>query len=363
MIPLRDNGALAQAGVAFSDGLQQQPGDGRRELWHFDGRLDDGTSIGIAFCLVGTDPDDPERYRTVVNVMFTDDDGDNVVHFTAGTVRADTVSFDQCDLVFGTNHVRGDLSTYDLHVESDDGSLVIDLHYTALTQPWRPGGTGGITLDDNTHFADLIIARCAITGTLTRNGSPTAVTGEGYHDHQWFDTDPMATWHHWLLAHLYTDDATVIVYDLVANAAHGHVRTTWLGVFGRDGSLLHDGHDRVASSAETVTDDSSGKEYPKRIAYTGNDPADEIVVSLDWAQTLVNEDLYAAASQNGGPDTELGGASRAEYDRKGIQPTYARYVARGAVQLVQLVHDHGIIDGVGEAICELNYPGKEPASW
>ena len=260
MTPLRDTAAFAQAGTAFSDGLQQQPGEGRRELWHFDGRLDEGTSIGIASCLVGTGPDDPGRYRTVVNVMLTDEDGDDVV----------------------------------------------DLHDTTLTRPWRPGGTGGVTLDDVTRFADLVVARC-----------------------------------------------------LVADAAHGHVRTTWLGVFGRDGSLLHDGLGRVVSSADTVTDDSSGKEYPKRITDTGTDPADEMVVALDWAQTLVNEDLDAAASGNG-PDTELGGASRAEYDRRGIQPTYARYAARGAVHLT---HAQGTIDSVGEAVRELNHPGRSRASW
>ena len=344
--------------AAPHDGLQQQPGEGRGELWHFDARLDDGTSVGIAFCLVGIDPDDPGRYTTVVNVMLTDARGDDVVHTTSGTVLASTVGADRCDLTFGPNTVRGDLRTYDLHVESDDGSLVLDLHYRALTQPWRPGGSGQIALDDSTHFADLIVARCEITGTLTRHGTTGNVIGEGYHDHQWFDTDPMDTWHHWLLAHLYADDATVVVYDLTASEAHGHARTPWIGVFGPDGALLHDGQGQVKSSADTFTDSSSGKDYPGRITYTGHDPADELAITLEWSHTLVTEDLYAAASNAQAP--ELGGASQAEYDRRRIRPTYARYLAHGTVHLK---HARGTIDSTGEAVCELNHPGREPAPW
>ena len=290
--------------------------------------------------------------------MLTDAHGDNVVHTTSGTVLAGTVGVEQCKLAFGPNHVRGDLETYDLHVESEHGSLALDLHYRALTQAWRPGGSGEIALDDSTHFADLIIARCRITGTLTRNNTTTDVTGEGYHDHQWFDTDPMDTWNHWLLAHLYTDDATVVVYDLNASEAHGHARTPWIGVFGPDGTLLHDGQGQVKSSAETFTDSSSGKDYPGRITYTGHDPADELVISLDWSHTLVAEDLYAAAS--GTPDLKLGGASQAEYDRRRIRPTYARYLAEGSVHLR---HARGAIDSIGEAVCELNHPGRGIAPW
>jgi len=358
VVPHQDIAATTHAEAIPSDGLQQQPGEGRSELWHFDARLDDGTSVGIAFCVVGIDPEDPKRYATVVNVMLTDARGDNVVHTTAGTVLAGSVGVEQCELAFGLNHVRGDLETYDLHVESEDGSLALDLHYRALTQAWRPGGSGEIALDASTHFADLIVARCEITGTLTRNGTMTDVTGEGYHDHQWFDTDPMDTWHHWLLAHLYTADATVVVYDLTASEAHGHDRTPWIGVFGPDGTLLHDGQGQVKSSADTFTDSSSGKDYPGRIAYTSLDPAVEMVITLDWSHTLVTEDLYAAAS--GIPDFELGRASQADYDRWGIRPTYARYLARGSVHLD---HVRGTIDSTGEAVCELNHPGREPAPW
>ena len=63
MVLDQDIAATAQAEASPSDGLQQQPCEGRSELWHFDARLDDGTSVGIAFCLVGIDPDDPERVQ------------------------------------------------------------------------------------------------------------------------------------------------------------------------------------------------------------------------------------------------------------------------------------------------------------
>lgn len=335
------------------DGIHLEPGESRAELWHFDARLVDGTSLGIAFCLVGVDPESPDHYKTVVNVMLTTGDGDHTVHTMSGTTPASDVGTDRCDLRFGANHVRGDLETYELHVQSDDGSLALDLRYQALTEPWRPHGFGQVTLDEATHFADLILARCAITGTVRQDDVTTAVSGEGYHDHQWFDTDPTTTWHHWLLAHLYTDDATVVVYDLVAGDDHEFLRTPWIGIFDREGSLVFDNCAVATSSVETFVDDSSGKDYPQRMAYRNSTPTEEMTVTLEWARTLVAQDLYATASPS--RRTELGGETRETYDERALHPTYARYLAEGSVHLTGPA---GIVHGSGEAVCELNYPGR-----
>src|SRR5258708_16345905 len=43
----------------------------------------------------------------------------------------------ECDMRMGANYFRGDLHTYQAHVEIDD--FVADIHLTGTVRAWRPG--------------------------------------------------------------------------------------------------------------------------------------------------------------------------------------------------------------------------------
>ncbi|MEI4271537.1 NAD(P)H-binding protein [Klenkia sp. LSe6-5] len=338
----------------WQDGRQQVPGDGHAELWHFDGRLDDGTSIAVAFCLVGVDPDDAERWTTVVNVMLTGPDGSNEVHASTGTVPAAAASTARCDLPFGPHRAAGDLTSYGVHVEADDGGLVLDLRYTAVCDPHRPER---ITLDDGdgggAFFDHLVVPRCSIAGTITRAGVVREVSGEGYHDHQWFDADPLTTWHRWLLGHVGTDTHTAVVFDLVAAERFGFDRQPLVTVFDTDGHLVLHTAD-AQCSVEAFTDPSSRKQYPRQASYTARDGATAVRVDVEWETTLVSDDVYARADDAGGGALRSG--SRQEFDALGIAPSYARYLARGRIEVTD---ERGPTRSTGEMVCELNHPGRE----
>lgn len=55
----------------------------------------------------------------------------------------------------------------------------VDLHYTSVTKGWKVDIRGGWW---------LAIPRLNVTGTISLNGKEITVSGEGYHDHNWFHT-------------------------------------------------------------------------------------------------------------------------------------------------------------------------------
>lgn len=349
---------LDPAGVeAWEDGRRHEPGDGRAEVWHFDARLGDGTSLALAFCIVGVEPGDTELCRTVVNVMVSTAAGTSV-RAVPGTVRTSTVGTSSCDLTFGGNTVTGDLHSYRLHVETRADDLVLDLTYDAVTEPYRPGRTGHLALgaDGNTGFAVLAVPRCRVSGTVVLGGKEEAVAGEGYHDHQWFTSNPQTTWQHWILGHLYTESFTVMVFDLTASEEFGFAHTPLLGVFDAGGRLIFDNLAATRASRTTYVDRSSGKEYPRRSHYTLRDGARTFELWFEWDEVLMAHDLYAAADES--DDAELGSASRDTFDAMGVRPSYGRFRGEGTL----VVNDEGgSVRESGEMVYELSYPARADA--
>lgn len=344
---------------AWEDGRRQMPGGERAELWHFEAGLSDGTIVAIGFCLVGVDPEDPGSLQTVVNVMLTTPDGARHEHAITGTTRTDEIGTDRCALPFGRNTAHGDLRTYDVHVETDDGGLRIDLRYDALTEALLPVIASPVVLNAGRgpRFSELVVARCAVTGTVVVDGTTTEVTGLGAHDHQWFDANPLTTWHHWLWGRLYTEHFSAVLFDLVASRESGLERVPVFAVFDATGALLLDNEHPVELVSELQVDPGSGKAYPLRSTYRFRDGARTVELSVERQEDLISHDLYGAADGS----EQLGGASRQQFDDMGVRPSYAR--CRGIGTLV--VTDHGsTVQESGELLYELNYPGKDdPATF
>lgn len=348
--------ATGQSAVeAWEDGRRQTPGDGRAELWHFEASLAEGWTVAIGFCLVDLLPaerDEPERYRTVVNLMITTSDGQHREQAMTGTVRADAVSTQRCGLPFGPNTADGDLRSYDVHVETDDGTTVVDLRFDALTDPYWPRIAAPIQLDGDTArtFNVLIIARCAVTGTIHLDGVRHEVGGIGTHDHQWFDANPLTTWHHWIWGRLATEHHTAILFDLVTSAPTGLRRIPILGVFDTDGRLIFDNTHPVHLTSQMRVDAESGKELPLQATYRAHDADQTCTLDFHWQDDLLSKDLYESA----GDSDELGSASREQYDQMNVQPSYTRSHATGTLTLTGPDRD---FHETGEMFYELNYPG------
>lgn len=114
---------------------------------------------------------------------------------------------DACRLTFGPSTLTSPepWKTYDVHIEPEpdcetimEGKITtkresaLDLHFEAITKPFRPG-TGSIGFGEHSEiYATFIcITRMKVTGRLTINGVTREVTGSAYYNHQWHNANAL----------------------------------------------------------------------------------------------------------------------------------------------------------------------------
>lgn len=348
--------------LGLTPGVVQQWEDGRRdsaepghnEVWYFDGTMTDGTKIVVGFRPIApadtaTGGDSPN-----LNVNITTPDEQEFVDMIHVPVEDSSIASDRAEVRFGPHFAVGDLRDYDVHVEPVNG-VGVDLHYHALVEPFRAGGTAHVALGDNDEFyyTDFSIPRHQVTGTVTAGGETWEVSGQGYHDHQWFNIHPFLAWHHWLWGRFYTDNFTVVIYDFVTSEKFGFTRIPIFGVLDSSGKVIFDNRSEAEVETTLYHDDVTGKDYPKTSRYTFHDGDWTAEFDITWNQVLEIRDTYGATKDRYGL---AGGQQRAAYDAMGVQPTYLRYYADGTLTLTAA--DGTVTTESGDMIYEYNYPGR-----
>src|SRR5438132_372404 len=119
----------------WEDGLRTDGGKGTYEWWYFDAHLSDGSKTVIVFYTkelanVGK-PLTP-------TIAFTLDrpDGTHIERHCYPPAKAFSASKQQCDVRIGPNIFKGDLHSYEIHLDIED--IVADVNLTGTVPPWRP---------------------------------------------------------------------------------------------------------------------------------------------------------------------------------------------------------------------------------
>lgn len=351
----------------WEDGVRNDDGVGNNEVWYFDANFDDGSKVVVGFRPKTAGGMREVGYQPNLNLDITRPDGRTTQEFAFASWEDSSMSAEQCDVHFGPNFCRGDFAEYDVHVEST-ASIACDLHYRALTEPFRQG-TGIIGLGDADEFfyTDLCVPKCEVTGTLVYDGETHEVHGFGYHDHQWMNISPFAAFHHWLWGRMYTEDYTVYIYDFVGSERFGFTRVPFFIVADNaTGRIVFttNGDARVSTTLEPT---SVGKDYPRTSQYLFHDDSgNEAEFDVSWDEILERRDTYGDSPKDAAEAAEIArakgltdmqkvvGGTKEQFDAMRLQPTYIRFFAHGGVRLV--------LDGVesrseGSMIYEYNYPG------
>ena len=303
-----------------------------------------------------------------LNLDITRPDGQTTQEFAFVSMDDSFMSDKMCDVHFGPDWCKGDFVDYDVHVESTK-TLACDLHYHALTKPFRQG-TAEIALGDNDEFyyTDLCVPKCEVTGTLTYDGKTVEVHGYGYHDHQWMNITPFSAFHHWLWGRMYTEKYVVYIYDFVCAERFDFQKIPFFIVADNTtGEILFQTNGNRSVSTELV-DMPVGKKFPKTSYYTFDNGDKKAEFHVTWKELLEIRDTYGNAPANQKEAEEIArksgisdmdkvvGGTKEMYDKANIQPTYIRFFAEGGIKLT--------IDGEessssGNMIYEYNYIGKE----
>lgn len=352
----------------WEDGIRNTDDIGNNEVWYFDANFDDGSKVIIGFRPKTFQGMTQKGYQPNLNFDITRPDGRTTQEFAFASWEESSMSKEKCDVHFGPDWCTGDFKDYDIHIEGTK-TLACDLHYHALTKPFRQG-TSEIALGDHDEFfyTDLCVPKCEVTGTLTYDGKTVEVHGHGYHDHQWMNISPFSAFHHWLWGRMYTEKYVVYIYDFVCSERFGFTRIPFFIVAdNKTGKILFETNGNFQLDTELVPM-PVGKNFPKTSRYTFDNGDRKAVFNVTWHEILETRDVYGIAPLNQKEALEransinvsdmdkVAGGTKEQYDAMGIQPTYMRFFAQGGIQLTI---NGNVTESKGSMIYEYNYIGRE----
>ena len=261
---------LATKPQPWEDGMRTDPTPNTYEWWYFQGAMKDNSTVIVIFFtkpwMVTSLPFSP--YLSIVitapnGTIFRDDIQSNTDQFTAAR--------GQTNVTMGNNWVRGNLTTYELHIKSNKG-FGADLVFTRHGQSTRGGGgegTGKFYYDPSlTQYAGWFVAQPSATvqGVLSYDGQPHHVQGIGYHDHNWGTVEFNKVLDRW-----YWTGGTIGNYTLVAAV---QVASAFYGYQQMPGFYLAKGNQVLVEEMEHLTIQTAGNRtapdgntYPDRVNY------------------------------------------------------------------------------------------------
>lgn len=352
----------------WEDGIRNGDEPGRNEVWYFDANFDDGSKVIIGFRPCTASGMREKGFSPNLNLDITRPDGKTTQEFAFAAPEDSFMSKEKCEVRYGNDYCIGDFKDYDIHIEST-ATLACDLHYHALTEPFRQG-TSVMALGDNDeyYYTDLCVPKCEVTGTLTYDGKTVEVHGVGYHDHQWMNISLFQAFHHWLWGRMYTDKYIVYIYDFVCSEQFGFTKVPFFIVADNvTGEIVFETNGNFTRQTELLPM-SVGKKFPKTSHYLFDNGDIQAEFNVTWKDILEVRDTYGNAPANeeeaierakkiGLTDMEkVVGGTKEMYDKAGIQPTYIRFFADGDIKITK----NGVItQSSGNMIYEYNYIGRE----
>lgn len=345
----------------WEDGRRDDDRAGHYEWWYFDMILDDGSKVVIHFNTKDNKTIGKDGTIPSVVLKITSPDGKEYKDNVVLTAQEAKFGDGKCDVTFGPHTLVGDLKTYHIHIEPTGGvngsdgaggvgeasSVGADLTLVSTSKPWRPGA-GGFTFGENEegYFTWLCaVPRGTVTGTLYYDGQEHAVTGAGYHDHQWGNMAHNTTWDHWIWGRQDFGDYALLVFDIGTQKEFGHTRLPMMFLQDKEGNLImEDLETPKCRFVEEYQETVSGKMYPKEIAYEFKHGNQTLSYNIRQIEELEARDGFAGLPKPVQTVLKL----------KGLHPTTSRNFAQGSMTYTD---GEQTIERTGQMIYEFVYMG------
>jgi predicted secreted hydrolase len=233
------------------------------EWWYFDATFINGyTLVAILHSSLYNAVD----HKPTVDLRVYAPDGRRWLGIGRFEREAMTSSREQCDLRIADCLAHGDGSHYELRLRQ--GEIEAELELQGSVPGWKPG-TGYLFRDQpcGRFFRWVVpLPRAEVTGWLRVDGERLAVTGEGYHDHNWGNVYLPAAFSRWTWGRVQAGDWTLIFGDVVGRGdAPAHVTPFMLA---RGDEILWE-TDRIRVKGEELVRESlTGAGYFRRLHLT-----------------------------------------------------------------------------------------------
>ncbi|HEY74534.1 MAG: hypothetical protein DRJ03_25410 [Chloroflexi bacterium] len=251
-IRLTDEWAMTQLDPA-EDGAHQLPGDKFFEWWYFDAHFDNGYHLVVALhpllFNVSSRP-------AVIAVHLYGPGGWKAVEVAAFRPSETVSAVGRCDVRLGGSRAWDAGSHYSVRIEQ--GSIQAELEYQKEIEGVQTG-TGGLFMDPTNErsFHWIIpLPRARVSGYLWIDDQRIAVSGVGYHDHNWGNLDLYQVVRRWSWGHVIADRHTMIFWELLGRGMVGSCVTgaiLWQGpelLLNTDQVNLHPSKSRIDPEAD-----------------------------------------------------------------------------------------------------------------
>ena len=261
---------------------------GEAEWWYFDAHLESGHTLVVFFHAANPNPG--REGQTGLEMVLLRPDGTRLQHFFPHPRQDCAAAPDQAEVTIGRSTLRvrqeaGGLPVYELHVE--EPGLGCDLTYTAEVNGWKPGN--GLSRFGERGFFGWTVPcpRATVTGTITDGTSQFAVTGTGYHDHNWLNFPFPSILRYWMWGRIYSSQFTVVYAIIQCNARADDHQVKVL--------MLAEGPEVILSSGEwdfsvegLAYDPRAGYHFPRKLVMRA---PGELTASLTVSRVLEAQDM------------------------------------------------------------------------
>jgi hypothetical protein len=278
---------LADEPAPWEDGLRADTGRGSFEWWYFDAHLQDG-STAVVTCATKPLLQRNDPLTPMLALTITRPDGRKLSQVKLLPPDQFSAARERCDVRIGPSrvvHLPGSAWRYDLHAEAAD--LAAQLTFTGSVPAWRPGaGKNYYDATLSRYFAWFpAIPFGTVQGTLTYDGQPHAVTGTGYHDHNWGNIGLDAVMSHWVWGRAHVGDYTLIYVEMVSNRAYGGVKLPVFMLAKGERILIGDGRPLTLQTGD-VARHRDGRRYPQRLDWRWQSDAGTVSLTLRDPQVI-----------------------------------------------------------------------------
>ncbi len=267
---------------------------GEYEWWYFDAKLEGGYSLVIIFYSQPVTAA-TAGYAPCVSFSLT---GPNCEVFeeVSAPLKNTRFSRKRCYVKIGRSTMIGNLKDYAIHFENDN--VRCDVSLEGLAKSYRHK-TGQIFFGDKHYFAWLpAVPEGQVTADITVNGKKLALTGSGYHDHNWGNIGMFWLMHHWYWGRAKIGDYQVISSYITAKEEYGYEHFPIFVIY-KNGERLGCSIDAITYEQRDATfDPITKKHYHKTLVYDYNDGKHHFRVTYqaeDIIETFVVDQGYGSA--------------------------------------------------------------------
>ncbi|PKN65796.1 MAG: hypothetical protein CVU54_18530 [Deltaproteobacteria bacterium HGW-Deltaproteobacteria-12] len=248
------------------DGLHPLSNSDYSEWWYLDGRFDNGYSCVLTWHWLNQFI---KPHIPTIQIFIYTPEGKRYVGMEAIDPKNCHASETICDVKMGSSYLKQEGTIYKMAMHSK--GIGCELTFEGTVPGWKHGDGLMVPAGTNNTIAGWIIAcpRAKVSGKLFIKDKVIEVQGNGYHDHNWGNTDLYDLFKGWYWGRL-NDPKYTIIYSNTQLLDESWLPSLYIA---DDKSTLLATYQYSFTVEKEDTEPQTGDTYPKIISlkYDGND--------------------------------------------------------------------------------------------